>query len=216
MNAVLTQTNRAGIQQGDQFFQDVRPDPTFRLGISTISAMIHPTFEVIKTTECACTDNSQDWNDETSVVIQLPFPHSPRTLQDAINSFLTSKEVKICLRCRQRQRITTTKRLRDATPVLAISVERVDHKTGKRIDLDVNITTPLIRLPVIAEELVANYELTSAIQRTTGVHFVSLLRGESGQFIRVSDNHDIEVAGVTDIRKAEIFLFKKIGIVSRV
>ncbi len=167
LNAALTQTNRAGIQQGDQFFQDVRPDPTFRLGIPTISAMIHPTFEVIKTTECACNDNSQDWNDETSVVIQLPFPLSPRTLQDSINSFLTSKEVKICWRCNQRQIITTTKRLRKATPVLAISIERVDHNTGKRIDLDVNITTPVIRLPVIAEELVANYELTSAIQRTT-------------------------------------------------
>ena len=214
MNAVLTQTNRAGIQQGDQFFQDVRPDPTFRLGIPRISAMIHPTFEVIKTTECACTDNSPDWNDETSVLIQLPFP--PRSLQESINSFMTSKEGQNCWRCKQRQRITTTKKMRDATPVLAISIERVDHKTGKRIDLDANINRLVINLPVIAEGLVAKYELISALQRTTGVHFVSLLRGESGQFIRVSDNHDIEVAGVTDIRKAEIFLFKKIGIVSRV
>ena len=101
-------------------------------------------------------------------MIELPFPQ--RTLQESINSFLTSKEGKLCWRCSKRQRITTTKRLRDATPVLAISIERVDHKTGKRINEDVNITSPFIRLPVIGDGLEAKYELTSAVQRTTGVH----------------------------------------------
>ena len=63
-NAVLSQANRTGIQYGDQFFQDVRPHHPHRLGIPTISALIHPTFEVIKRTECECTDNSPDWNDK--------------------------------------------------------------------------------------------------------------------------------------------------------
>lgn len=209
VNALLTQENRAGIQYGDQFFQDVRPHLPFRLGIPRISALIHPTFEVTKTTECACTDNRPDVNDETCVLLQLPFPRT--SLQDSINLYMTSMEVQVCFRCGERQKKTTTKAFRDATPVIAISIERVDYQTRKRIDLDVNITSRYITLPFMEEGMEARYELASALLRTTGVHYVSLLRNfDTGNFYRVSDNHEPTVPGPQEIRKAEIFLFIRV------
>ena len=205
VNALLTQENRTGIQYGDQFFQDIRPHPPFRLGIPRISALIHPTFEVTKTTVCGCTDKIPDVNDETCVLIQLPFPRV--SLQHSINLYMTSMEVQVCYRCGQRQKKTTKKAFRDATPVIAISIERVDSK-GKKIDLDANINSRYITLPYMAEGLEARYELASALFRTSGDHYVSLLRNfETEHFLRVSDNHEPTVPGLQEIRKAEIFLF---------
>ena len=208
VNALLTQQNRTGIQQGDQFFQDIRPHLPFRLGIPRISELIHPTFEVTKTTECGCNDNIPDVNDETCVLLHLPFPRI--SLQHAINLYMTSMEVQVCYRCGQRQKTTTKKAFRNATPVIAISIERVDSK-GKPINLDANINSPYITLPYMAEGLDARYELASALLRTSGVHYVSLLRNfETNDFLRVSDNHEPTVAGIQEIRKAEIFLFIRV------
>ena len=210
VNARLTQENRAGIQYGDQFFQDIRPHPPFRLGIPRIAALIQPTLEVTKTTECACTDNIPDANDETCVMLQLPFPRV--SLQHSINLYMNSMEVQVCYRCGQTQRRKTTKAFRNATPVIAVSIERVDHATGERIDLDANITSPYITLPFMAEGLETRYELASALLRTTGVHYVSLLRHfNTNKFYRVSDNHEPTVLGPQEIRKAEIFLFIRVN-----
>ena len=208
VNALLTQKNRTGIQQGDQFFHDIRPHLGFRLGIPEISKLIHPTFEVTKTTTCGCNDNRPDVNDETCVLLHLPFPL--RSLQHAINLHMTSMEVRICFRCGERQKIKTTKALRDATPVIAISIERVDSE-GKKIDKDANIDSRYIKMPFFAEGLEVRYELASALLRTSGQHYVSLLRNfETDDFYRVSDNHEPTEPGVQEIRKAEIFLFIRV------
>ena len=110
----------------------------------------------------------------------------------------------------EKQKIKTTKALRDATPVIAISIERVDSE-GKKIDKDANIDSRYIKMPFFAEGLEVRYELASALLRTSGQHYVSLLRNfETDDFYRVSDNHEPTEPGVQEIRKAEIFLFIRV------
>ena len=47
-------------------------------------------------------------------------------------------------------------------------------------------------------------------QSTVSVHFVSLLE-HNGQYVRVSDNHPPTIAGRNEIKKAEIFIYRRLS-----
>ena len=188
----------------DQFFHDVRPDPPRHLGLPRTSDLIHPTFRMVTTQSCRCTEG--DEFDEKVVLINIAFPRI--SLQNSINEYLDSATMPRCRHCNQFRREVTRRRLIHATPVIAVAFQRVSYETGQRIPDLAAIDSFFLNFPTIQENVPARYELISAIQYTGGVHFVSLLRSRNGRFVRVSDNHPPTVAGCLDFRRTEIFLFR--------
>ena len=126
VDAVRARRNREGTHMADQFFHDVRPDPPRHLGLPRTSDLIHPTFRMVTTQSCRCTEG--DEFDEKVVLINIAFPRI--SLQNSINEYLDSATMPRCRHCNQFRREVTRRRLIHATPVIAVAFQRVSYETG--------------------------------------------------------------------------------------
>ena len=203
--------NRTGIQYGDQFLQDIMPHANFRPGIPILSDLIHPTFRIETTFGlCQCRDIKETIvADEKWASVNLDFPRID--LQRSLDTYANENQVSNCPICNQIRRESVRRQLVHATPIIAVTIARIQQDTGQRIqDL---VTVPVeVEIPVVDRALPARFTLKSAILPTASAHFVSLLRSRNGQYIRVSDAHIPTVAGRNEIRKAEIYIYGRVSV----
>ena len=135
----------------------------FRPGIPLISQFVHPTFR-IETTLGVCNCRAQEATtvvDEQWASINLLFPRI--SLQQSLNTYTNETLVTNCPVCNQLRRESVRRQLVHATPVIGITIARVDHATSRRIPDLVNVQNQ-ITMPMVESGALARYEITSAIQ----------------------------------------------------
>ena len=207
--------SRTGNQYADQFFQDVLPDPLTRIGIPELSKYMHPYVWIsTKAGNCNC-GNIFSEKKEKLAVLNLAFPRI--SLAQSLLEKYGKPQIQVNRQCPNcghiGHTITTTTTITEASQILAISIERIEHKTGHRINNLVTIqevsSNHDISLP-LKDGGHVNYTLVAAIIPKQN-HFVALLKNSEGIFIEVNDDIKPIIVGPEEIGKAEIFIFRRIN-----
>ena len=213
--------SRTGYQHADQFFQDVLPHYPLREGIPELSRFIHPIVNVRKTNLCNhryCNrQNLMELDNEHTeklAVLDLAFPRI--SLAQSLLEKLGKPKIQVnrqCSNCGHRKTLTTTTTITEASQILAISIERIEHGTHNKINNLVTIQEESsnhdISLP-LKDGGHVNYTLVAAIIPKQN-HFVALLKSSEGLFIEVNDDMKPIIVGPEEIGKAEIFIFRRVN-----
>ena len=207
--------SRTGNQYADQFFQDVLPDPLTRIGIPELSKYMHPYVWIsTKAGNCNCRNIFTEKREKLAV-LNLAFPRI--SLAQSLLEKYGKPQIQVNRQCPNcgymGHTITTTTTITEASQILTISIERIEHKTGHRIDNLVTIqevsSNHDISLP-LKDGGHVNYTLVAAIIPKQN-HFVALLKSSEGIFIEVNDDIKPIIVGPEEIAKAEIFIFRRIN-----
>ena len=207
--------SRTGNQYADQFFQDVLPDPLTRMGIPELSKYMHPYVWIsTKAGNCNCRNIFSE-KKEKLAVLNLAFPRI--SLAQSLLEKLGKPQIQVNRRCsncgHKGHTITTTTTITEASQILAISIERIEHETRHIIKNLVKIqevsSNHDISLP-LKDGGHVNYTLVAAIIPKQN-HFVALLKSSEGLFIEVNDDMKPMIVGPEEIGKAEIFIFRRVN-----
>jgi hypothetical protein len=206
--------SRTGHQYADQFFQDVLPDTGIgRAGIPKISEYMHPTIRTIitksRTGNCTCVELIVSDITEKCALLNLSFPRVSlaRSLKEKFDGQVQFTK---CSKCGNIREDLTQMILIEAPQIIAVSVQRIEHKTRKIIDdlVIINEESSEHDIFLTKKDSHVVYRLAAAIQPTKN-HFVALLKSTDGEFIKVDDDKKPSLAEPEEIGKAEIYIFRK-------
>ena len=177
--------------------------------IPGFSEHIHPTFKISTFHgPCKCYPTQEGLEEINSKVQKLPLLHlvpSTRSIASSLTEFATQTQFKSCPNCGQKVQESIKRGLFKAPSIIAISIQR--NKDNDLITISDYGQEHDVKVLGTVE---TNYTLIATIQKLSKNHYVANLKSPKGSIIQVDDNKKPVIVTQEEIRKSEIFLFRKI------
>jgi hypothetical protein len=200
------------------FESSVEDTSAGRPGNSFLAFMQPSTFDTIFTHACCeqATHTAGRWQANNSLFM-VDFPKDGVTLEDAIqNYFMVPTEIigATCNVCKKPVKKSKMINFSDGKEALVVSLNRVltsqkmnSIKTNKKIELGGSIAIPMTHGgPPAFYDLVATIQHLGKV-RSTG-HYVCHIKNNDC-FYNVNDEETITISKNEDVKRSQIFLFKK-------